>query len=68
MYLLILFMLCYFGASGGAFLFWLIGLGLVVVKILKTNALPWMALMGAVIGVLVVIAGAIGGCDYEPNR
>jgi len=66
--LLKLFLFCYCCASGGAFLFWLIGLGLEAAGILTKAALPWMALMGAVIGVLVVITGAIRRNDYEPNH
>jgi hypothetical protein len=62
---LIIFIFCYIGAAGGALLFWLIGLGLVVTRILKSGALPGMALVGAVIGVLVIIAVIIGRNDYS---
>lgn len=65
MIILVFLMFCYFGASGGAFLFWLIGLGLVKAQILTTTALPWCALLGAVIGLLPVIAGVIGRNDYK---
>jgi hypothetical protein len=65
---LIVFIFCYLGAAGGALLFWLIGLGLIVARILTLSALPWMALMGAVIGVLVIIAAIIGRNDYYPSH
>jgi nicotinamide riboside transporter PnuC len=69
MIILMFLMFCYFGASGGAFLFWLIGLGLVVVRILKTTALPWCAVIGTVVGVLTVIAASMNrSCYYEPHH
>ena len=51
-----IFLFLYLGACGGAFLLWLVSLALVAAHILTKAAPPWCAGMGAILGLLWMIA------------